>query len=69
MDAGVDAAFQSEVSGVLDKASQELEDKVQEAIDRRNDITTDSDKEKEEETEEMKTEEEAEEEKNSILIN
>lgn len=69
VDAGVDAAFQAEASGVLDKASQELEEKVQEAIDRRNEITTDSDKEKEEESEEMKTEEEAEEEKNSILIN
>ena len=77
MDAGVDAAFQEASSGVLDKASQELEDKVQEAIDRRNDVTTDSDKKTEEEVEEKKAEEEAEEkeaekeaeEKNSILKN
>ena len=77
MDAGVDAAFQEASSGVLDKASQELEDKVQEAIDRRNDVTTESDKKTEEEVEEKKAEEEAEEkeaekeaeEKNSILKN
>lgn len=77
MDAGVDAAFQEASSDVLDKASQELEDKVQEAIDRRNDVTTDSDKKTEEEVEEKKAEEEAEEkeaekeaeEKNSILKN
>lgn len=77
LDAGVDAAFQEQASNILDKTSQELEDKVQEAIDRRNDITADSDKEKDEETEEAKNEKEAEEQeaeadllqKNSIFIN
>ncbi|MDE7322413.1 MAG: hypothetical protein K2N73_06710 [Lachnospiraceae bacterium] len=64
MDASVDAAFQEEASGVLDKSSQELADKVQEAIDRRNDITSSPDKKTEEESEEKKAEEEkAEEEK------
>lgn len=80
MNASVDAAFQEEASNVLDRTSQELEDKVQEAIDRRNDGTADSDKKAEEEAkeaEEKKAEEEisekeaqkaAEEEKNTILI-
>lgn len=80
MNASVDAAFQEEASNVLDRTSQELEDKVQEAIDRRNDGTADSAKKAEEEAkeaEEKKAEEEisekeaqkaAEEEKNTILI-
>lgn len=68
MNAGADTAFQEAAAGVLDKASQELEDKVQEAIDRRNDVAADSDKKKEEEAEEEKAEKEAEE-KNSNFIN
>lgn len=47
MDAGVTAAFHEVSQGTLDKASEELEERVQEAIDKRNDIT-DTPKEDEE---------------------
>lgn len=72
LDAGAQAALQGAASDVLDKASQELEDRVQAALDKRNDITEDSDKKtEEEEIREEKLEEivekEEEEEKNSIL--
>lgn len=62
LDASVDAAFQEMASGVLDKASKELEDRVQAEIDKRNDITADSDEEIQEEAEKKRAEEEAKEE-------
>lgn len=39
MEAGVTAALHEVSQGTLDKASEELEERVQEAIDKRNDIT------------------------------
>lgn len=47
MEAGITAAFHEVSQGTLDKASEELEERVQEAIDKRNDIT-DTPKEDEE---------------------
>lgn len=59
MNAGVDAAFLEASQGALDDASQDLADRVQDEIDKRNDISEPSKEEQEEETraEELKQEE------------
>lgn len=57
MDAGVAAAFQELSQGALDKASEELEERVRDALDRRNDVVSDPNEDEEQEKAE-KTEEE-----------
>ena len=53
LDNGVDAALNEVSQGTIEKASDELEQRVQELIDKRNDITSDEDEsEKAQETEE-----------------
>ncbi|MDE7477968.1 MAG: hypothetical protein K2M91_08460 [Lachnospiraceae bacterium] len=60
MDAGVKAALNEIAQGTLDKASEELEERVQEAIDKRDDVSgTEEDEEAEKEIE-IETEKEAE---------
>lgn len=63
MEAGVTAAFNEVSQGALDKASEELEERVQDAIDRRDDVVSDPD----EDEEQVKAEEAREEEKDEAL--
>lgn len=58
MDIGVDAAFHEAAQGMLDDASQELKDRVQEEIDKQNNITGTPDEELEEEQSTEKLEQE-----------
>lgn len=57
LDSGVDAARNEVSQGTIEKASDELEQRVQELIDKRNDIASDADKRDETQSAEEKTDE------------
>ena len=54
---GVDAALNEVSQGTIEKASDELEQRVQELIDKRNDITSDEDESEKAQESEEKTDE------------
>lgn len=57
LDSGVDAALNEVSQGTIEKASNELEQRVQDLLDKRNDITSDADESEETQEPEEKTEE------------
>lgn len=57
LDSGVDAALNEVSQGTIEKASNELEQRVQDLLDKRNDITSDADESEETQELEEKTEE------------
>lgn len=57
LDSGVDAALNEVSQGTIEKASDELEQRVQELIDKRNDITSDADESEKAQESEEKTDE------------
>ncbi len=57
LDSGVDAALNEVSQGTIEKASEEIEQRVQDLLDKRNDITSDADESEESQELEEKTEE------------